>query len=174
MAAGCFSARSTPPWTRPIRPAPRPVRIVPRLPGRLPDRRLPRALPARCAALHFLSDHRTQRAGAGGIPRGLGNRIYGCDDCLAVCPWNKFAEVRAGAFAPRELVAPRLATLLALDDAGFRALFSGSPIKRIGRDRFVRNCLYAAGNSGNAACSRRSRRCWTIPIRWWPKRPGGP
>ena len=84
----------------------------------------------------------------------LGNRIYGCDDCLAVCPWNKFAEVAARhrAFVPRaELVAPRLAELLALDDAGFRALFAGSPIKRIGRARFVRNCLYAAGNSGDAA-----------------------
>jgi len=84
----------------------------------------------------------------------LGNRIYGCDDCLAVCPWNKFADEAAAmrAFVPRaELVAPRLAELLALDDAGFRALFSGSPIKRIGRDRFVRNCLYAAGNSGDAA-----------------------
>lgn len=84
----------------------------------------------------------------------LGNRIYGCDDCLAVCPWNKFAsEAQAiREFLPRaELVAPRLAELLALDDAGFRALFSGSPIKRIGRDRFVRNCLYAAGNSGNPA-----------------------
>jgi epoxyqueuosine reductase len=83
----------------------------------------------------------------------LGNRIYGCDDCLAVCPWNKFADTahRMQAFLPRaELVAPRLAELLALDDAGFRALFSGSPIKRIGRDRFVRNCLYAAGNSGDA------------------------
>ncbi len=84
----------------------------------------------------------------------LGNRIYGCDDCLAVCPWNKFAQTAHAAreFAARaELVAPRLAELLALDDAGFRALFSGSPIKRIGRDRFVRNCLYAAGNSGDGA-----------------------
>ena len=83
----------------------------------------------------------------------LGNRIYGCDDCLAVCPWNKFADAAAAmrAFVPRaELVAPRLAELLALDDAGFRALFSGSPIKRIGRNRFVRNCLYAAGTSGDA------------------------
>ncbi|MEO0462702.1 MAG: tRNA epoxyqueuosine(34) reductase QueG [Pseudomonadota bacterium] len=82
----------------------------------------------------------------------LGNRIYGCDDCLAVCPWNKFAQTAHAAreFLPRaELVAPRLAELLALDDAGFRALFSGSPIKRIGRDRFVRNCLYAAGNSAD-------------------------
>jgi epoxyqueuosine reductase len=84
----------------------------------------------------------------------LGNRIYGCDDCLAVCPWNKFASAAQAIreFLPRaELVAPRLAELLALDDAGFRALFSGSPIKRIGRDRFVRNCLYAAGNSDNRA-----------------------
>ena len=84
----------------------------------------------------------------------LGNRIYGCDDCLAVCPWNKFAQraARAKAFLPRaELVAPRLAELLTLDDAEFRRLFSGSPIKRIGRGRFVRNCLYAAGNSGDAA-----------------------
>jgi epoxyqueuosine reductase len=83
----------------------------------------------------------------------LGNRIYGCDDCLAVCPWNKFASAAQAMkeFLPRaELVAPRLAELLALDDAAFRALFSGSPIKRIGRDRFVRNCLYAAGNSGDA------------------------
>ncbi|MEP5937785.1 MAG: tRNA epoxyqueuosine(34) reductase QueG [Erythrobacter sp.] len=82
----------------------------------------------------------------------LGNRIYGCDDCLAVCPWNKFAQSAASHrdFLPRaELVAPRLAELLQLDDAGFRQLFSGSPIKRIGRDRFVRNCLYAAGNSAN-------------------------
>jgi len=84
----------------------------------------------------------------------IGNRIYGCDDCLAVCPWNKFAAsaARHRAFVPRaELVAPRLEELLALDDAGFRRLFSGSPIKRIGRDRFVRNCLIAAGNSGNSA-----------------------
>ncbi|KQU48335.1 epoxyqueuosine reductase [Sphingomonas sp. Leaf339] len=95
---------------------------------------------------------------AGPIPmefrEGIGNRIYGCDDCLAVCPWNKFA-VRAAAnlaFAPRaELVAPELADLLALDDAGFRQVFSGSPIKRIGRDRMVRNACIAAGNSGDPA-----------------------
>ncbi|GAB1377448.1 tRNA epoxyqueuosine(34) reductase QueG [Pararhodobacter aggregans] len=80
----------------------------------------------------------------------MGNRIYGCDDCLAACPWNKFAvaatEVK---YAARDdLRAPPLAELAALDDAGFRARFSGSPIKRIGRDRFVRNVLYAIGNSG--------------------------
>ena len=83
----------------------------------------------------------------------IGNRIYGCDDCLAVCPWNKFAAAahRHRDFAPREdLAAPELAGLLALDDAAFRQKFSGSPIKRIGRDRFVRNCLVAAGNSGVA------------------------
>ncbi len=85
--------------------------------------------------------------------RALGNRIYGCDDCLAVCPWNKFAQSAAAMkqFRPRaELAAPKLADLLALDDVAFRKLFSGSPIKRIGRNRFVRNCLYAAGNSGDA------------------------
>jgi len=83
----------------------------------------------------------------------LGNRIYGCDDCLAVCPWNRFAHMPAEpAFQPRaELTAPRLADLLALGDAAFRQLFAGSPVKRIGRNRFVRNCLYAAGNSGEAA-----------------------
>ncbi len=84
----------------------------------------------------------------------IGNRIYGCDDCLAVCPWNKFAQTAARhqAFTPRaELVAPDLAALLALDDAAFRAMFSGSPVKRVGRNRFVRNCLIAAGNSGNMA-----------------------
>ncbi len=81
------------------------------------------------------------------------NHIYGCDDCLAVCPWNKFAEAAAAhkAFLPRaELVAPQIADLLTLDDAAFRKLFSGSPIKRIGRDRFVRNVLIAAGNGGDA------------------------
>ena len=84
--------------------------------------------------------------------KAIGNRIYGCDDCLAVCPWNKFAESAAAneAFAPRaELTAPALADLLALDDAAFRQVFSGSPIKRIGRDRMVRNAAIAAGNSGD-------------------------
>ena len=83
---------------------------------------------------------------------GLGNRIYGCDDCLAVCPWNKFAKSgRDQRFAARsDLDAPPLATLAALDDAGFRARFAGSPIKRTGRDRFVRNVAYAIGNSGRA------------------------
>lgn len=78
----------------------------------------------------------------------MGNRIYGCDDCLAICPWNKFAQTaRDIGYHPRSS-APDLADLAQLDDAGFRARFAGSPIKRIGRNRFVRNVLYAIGNSG--------------------------
>jgi epoxyqueuosine reductase len=93
----------------------------------------------------------------GAIPEhlrpALGNRIYGCDDCLAVCPWNRFADAAAAnrAFLPRaELAAPRLTDLLAVDDASFREMFAGSPIKRIGVKRMIRNCLIAAGNSGDA------------------------
>ncbi|MDP3866854.1 tRNA epoxyqueuosine(34) reductase QueG [Phenylobacterium sp.] len=92
----------------------------------------------------------------GPIPRefraALGNRIYGCDDCLAVCPWNKFAATaREQRLHARDaLRAPGLRDLAGLDDAGFRALFSKSPVKRIGRERFVRNVLYAVGNSGDA------------------------
>lgn len=81
----------------------------------------------------------------------MGNRIYGCDDCLAVCPWNKFAQsAKDLGYQPR-VGAPALAELAQLDDAAFRLRFAGSPIKRIGRDRFVRNVLYAIGNSGNLA-----------------------
>ncbi len=92
---------------------------------------------------------------AGPIPMefraAMGNRIYGCDDCLAACPWNKFARAASEAKlkARADLEAPALAELLHLDDSGFRALFTGSPVKRIGRDRFLRNLLIAAGNSGN-------------------------
>jgi epoxyqueuosine reductase len=91
---------------------------------------------------------------AGPIPRELrplmGNRIYGCDDCLSVCPWNKFAQAtpHTPLVARDDLTAPRLADLAKLDDAAFRQLFSGSPVKRIGRDRFIRNVLIAIGNSG--------------------------
>ncbi|HLK82344.1 MAG TPA: tRNA epoxyqueuosine(34) reductase QueG [Xanthobacteraceae bacterium] len=100
----------------------------------------------------------------GPIPRNLrpliGNRIYGCDDCLAVCPWNKFArQGRDAKLAARaELAAPALADLARLDDAGFRKLFAGTAIKRTGRNRFVRNVLIAIGNSRNralAACAER-------------------
>jgi epoxyqueuosine reductase len=81
----------------------------------------------------------------------IGNRIYGCDDCLSICPWNKFASrTQEIAFHPRiELTAPRLADLASLDEGAFREIFSGSPIKRIGRDRFIRNTLIAIGNSGD-------------------------
>ncbi|MEP9397968.1 tRNA epoxyqueuosine(34) reductase QueG [Mesorhizobium sp. KR2-14] len=83
----------------------------------------------------------------------MGNRIYGCDDCLAACPWNKFARVASEAklVARDDLRAPKLADFLVMDDAAFRSFFSGSPVKRIGRDRFVRNVLIAAGNSGERA-----------------------
>ena len=82
----------------------------------------------------------------------LGNRIYGCDDCLAACPWNKFAVAASeSGYANRFAEPPALADLVGLDDSAFRALFAGSPIKRIGRDRFVRNVLYAIGNSGDGA-----------------------
>ncbi len=111
----------------------------------------PYRLDARRCISYLTIEHR------GPIPEELrakmGNRIYGCDDCLAVCPWNKFAAAHAEPdFAPRAgLDAPRLADFARLDDAAFRALFSGSPIKRIGRDRFVRNVLIAIGNSGAAS-----------------------
>lgn len=83
----------------------------------------------------------------------LGNRIYGCDDCLAICPWNKFAKQakQIGYSARDDLKAPRLAQLARLDDAQFRAYFSKSPIKRIGRNRFLRNVAYAIGNSGDTS-----------------------
>ena len=100
----------------------------------------------------------------GAIPhefrKAIGNRIYGCDDCLAVCPWNKFAQTgRETKLAAREdLRAPSLADLARLDDAAFRARFTKSPVKRIGRDRFVRNVLIAIGNSGDAALAEEAMR----------------
>jgi epoxyqueuosine reductase len=93
----------------------------------------------------------------------IGNRIFGCDDCLAVCPWNKFARsAREPDFLPRpELTAPRLAELAALDDVSFRKMFAGSPIKRTGRDRFLRNVLIAIGNGppGDPELTAAARRC---------------
>ncbi|WP_409191320.1 tRNA epoxyqueuosine(34) reductase QueG [Bradyrhizobium sp. RDM4] len=100
----------------------------------------------------------------GPIPRefrkAIGNRIYGCDDCLAACPWNKFAQQgREAKLAARdELRAPPLLKLARLDDAAFRALFTKSPVKRIGRDRFLRNVLIAIGNSGDAKLAEEARR----------------
>jgi epoxyqueuosine reductase len=98
--------------------------------------------------------------------RGLmGNRIYGCDDCLAVCPWNKFAaEARETRVQARQAFErPRLAELVALDDAAFRALFARNPVKRIGRDRFVRNVLYAIGNSGDPGLRTAAEALMTDP-----------
>jgi epoxyqueuosine reductase len=103
----------------------------------------------------------------GPIPRAmrplLGNRIYGCDDCLAVCPWNKFAQAghEAKLAARAALRAPKLSELARLDDAAFRALFSKSPVKRTGRDRFVRNVLIAIGNSGDAGLAADAERLLT-------------
>jgi len=100
----------------------------------------------------------------GPIPRALrapmGNRIYGCDDCLAVCPWNKFAQAgREAKLGAREaLRAPKLSELARLDDAAFRALFAKSPVKRTGRDRFVRNVLIAVGNSGDVSLAVEAER----------------
>ncbi len=111
----------------------------------------PRRIDARRCVSYLTIEHK------GPIPRALrgrmGNRIYGCDDCLAACPWNRFAQLgREAKLAARDdLLAPPLAELAGLDDAAFRARFSGSPIKRIGRDRFVRNVLIAVGNGGDAA-----------------------
>ncbi|HEX3406690.1 MAG TPA: tRNA epoxyqueuosine(34) reductase QueG, partial [Caulobacteraceae bacterium] len=110
----------------------------------------PYQLDARACLSYLTIEH------AGPIPEryraALGNRIYGCDDCLAVCPWNKFAQAsrEAALHARAALQSPPLADLAALDDAAFRALFAKSPVKRIGRARFVRNVLYAIGNSGDA------------------------
>jgi epoxyqueuosine reductase len=95
----------------------------------------------------------------------MGNRIYGCDDCLAACPWNKFAQAgRELRLQARDaLRAPKLADLARLDDAAFRALFSKSPVKRIGRDRFVRNVLYALGNSGDPSLAAVAAELTTDP-----------
>jgi epoxyqueuosine reductase len=113
----------------------------------------------------------------------MGNRIYGCDDCLAVCPWNRFAQVTTHeALQPRDdLTAPALAELAALDDAEFRKMFAASPIKRIGRDRFVRNVLNAIGNSGDPALRQVAEKLTADPnpvvaeaARWAEARLTGP
>jgi epoxyqueuosine reductase len=118
----------------------------------------PYSLDARRCISYLTIEHK------GPIPRelreGMGNRIYGCDDCLAVCPWNKFARQSAEAkLAARDnLRAPRLAELVRLDDAQFRALFAKTAVKRTGRDRFVRNVLIAIGNSGDRSLAADAER----------------
>ncbi len=109
-----------------------------------------RQLDARRCISYLTIEHKGHIASE--FRKPMGNRIYGCDDCLAVCPWNKFAETsrEIKLQARDDLKAPKLIDLLKLDDAAFRQLFSGSPVKRTGRDRFIRNCLIAAGNSGDA------------------------
>ena len=116
----------------------------------------PYQLDARRCVSYLTIEHK------GPIPRelrpGIGNRVYGCDDCLAVCPWNKFAsQGRDAKLAAPDWRDPPLAELAALDDADFRQRFSGSPIKRIGRNRFVRNVMVAVGNSGAAALAPLAR-----------------
>jgi epoxyqueuosine reductase len=123
----------------------------------------PYRLDARRCISYLTIEHR------GPIPRefreAIGNRIYGCDDCLAVCPWNKFAQAghEAKLASRDELKAPPLAELTRLDDAAFRKLFSKSPVKRTGRDRFLRNVLIAIGNSGDAALVGEAERLLSDP-----------
>lgn len=109
----------------------------------------PYELDARRCISYLTIEHKGHIAPEFRVP--MANRIYGCDDCLAACPWNKFAQAASEiALKPREdLTSPDLRELLALDDTAFRAFFTGSPVKRIGRDRFLRNVLIAAGNSGD-------------------------
>ena len=116
----------------------------------------PYELDARACISYLTIEHKGHIAAEFRAP--MGNRIYGCDDCLAVCPWNKFAKATGEpALLPRgELTAPRLDDLAALDDAAFRSVFAGSPIKRTGRDRFVRNVLIAMGNSSDPSLARRA------------------
>ena len=150
-------------FTLPICRAMRPTPIIaaPATPARRSARpqRSPRPTSSMRGAASPISRSRTRARSRTNSARAIGNRIYGCDDCLAVCPWNKFAQAgREAKLAARaELRAPSLAELARLDDAAFRALFAKSPVKRIGRDRFVRNVLIAIGNSGDAIAGRRGR-----------------
>ena len=141
----------------------------------------PRVLDARRCIAYLTIEH------AGPIPhafrRPMGNRVFGCDDCLAVCPWNRFAEAsRDARMALRpDLAAPPLAELARLDEAGFRQRFAGTPVKRTGRDRLVRNTVYSIGNSGDAGLAGEARRLLDDPsplVRgaavWATARLGGP
>jgi epoxyqueuosine reductase len=152
----------------------RSLRLMPGLPRHLPDVGVSRALQARCKALHFLSHHRKQGTYPARISQGHRQPHLCCDDCLAVCPWNKFAQAgREAKLAAREdLRAPSLAELARLDDAAFRTRFTKSSVKRIGRDRFVRNVLIAIGNSGDGTLAREARRLVTDASPLVPRRRG--
>ena len=117
----------------------------------------PYRLDARRCIAYLTIEHRGHIARE--FRAAIGNRVFGCDDCLAACPWNKFAQAsRDAALAAREaLDGPGLARLAALDDAGFRQLFAGTPVKRTGRDRFLRNVMVAIGNSGDPALAEAAR-----------------
>ena len=132
----------------------RPLRLLPRLPRHLPDQRVSRALPARCAALHLLPHHRARGADPARVPQGHGQPHLWLRRLPRRLPLEQVrpGDARGEARRPRRSRgAARSPTSWSLDDAGFRARFSGSPVKRIGRDRFVRNVLVAIGNSGDAA-----------------------
>ena len=158
-AHGCFLARSSPRLIcRAIRPAPT-IAALPACLDICPTSAFP--APYKLDARRCISYLTIENKGP--IPhefrKAMGNRIYGCDDCLAVCPWNKFAQAgrEAKLGAREQLLAPDLAALSRLDDAAFRELFS-NPVKRIGRDRFMRNVLIAIGNSGNNALALEAER----------------
>ncbi len=123
----------------------------------------PYELDARKCISYLTIEHKTEISDS--LMDRMGNHIYGCDDCLAVCPWNKFARpTEEPAFMPRmELTAPRLHDLLELDDTTFRNVFAGSPIKRTGRDRFVRNVLIAAGNSQHKSLKEAAQKLTNDP-----------
>ena len=155
----------------------RSLRHLPRLPRHLPDQCLSGALPARCAALHFLPHDREQGADPAGIPR----RRSATASMAATIAWpsargtsSRRRRRRQSSLPATICEQPPLGELLALDDAGFRALFSGSPVKRIGRDRFLRNVLIAAGNSGDACTGwPLAAGCSTMPRRWCAALPSG-
>ena len=154
----------------------RPLRILPRLPRCLPDRRLSRALPARRPPLHFLPHHREQgcRSRMNSARRSATASMAATTASQSVPGTNSRGQASELKLRAREdLREPRLADLLGLDDAGFRGLFSGSPVKRIGRDRFMRNVLIAAGNSGDPSLAGRVGRCSTMLRRWCAARPSG-
>ncbi len=123
----------------------------------------PYQLDARRCISYLTIEHKGHIAAE--LRHGMGNRIFGCDDCLAVCPWNKFATAgRDAKLAAREhLIAPDLAYLAGLDDAAFRALFRASPVKRAGRDRFIRNVLIAIGNSGDIGLAEQAENLLSDP-----------